>query len=458
VLDTHIMSLESRSLSTQSEFVCTDWSVGRSADEIFFRYELARPEGNTYNFVERICFPFDVIKRVPEEMIDSLHIALSISYFKLDPFSTFTHPYNMTTSQAEFWNEVFQSGLGEFLHENNLRSEVLPQFTSQHGIVRHSASDQRESKGVLLGIGGGKDSIVAAEILRSSGQEFSTFILSTGGQPNPIESVASKVGVKTLRCQRYIDPDLLDLNRQEWALNGHVPFSMILGFLGVIVASADGYSWFCVGNERSSELPAVQSKGCLVNHQWSKTERFERMFGAYLTASGSSAGYFSVVRSLDSVQICKMFAGFTCYFDVFFSDSGSMRIGTGSKAPMWGMDSAKTISTYLLLSAWLDEKVILNIFGYDVSAERGFVSTTESLLAHCSRPMDCVGTPSEIAYSICLAAESRTSSEWEAVHEMSKRVKHGYSHRAVDSMCFDMIPSQLRPTISKAITKLLNNG
>src|SRR5207237_3941832 len=166
----------------------------------------------------------------------------------------------------------------------------------------------------LLTIGGGRDSALAAALLRDSGLAFSCMMLNPS---SAAEKIARHVSASApVIIHRTICPELLELNRREY-LNGHTPFSAYLAFLGAACLLLYGYSDIIVANERSSDEGNVHYRGKEINHQYSKSLRFEALFDEYLRRHLIRDGhYFSFVRPLYVLQIGKLFSNFSEFFEI----------------------------------------------------------------------------------------------------------------------------------------------
>src|SRR6185436_11611047 len=81
----------------------------------------------------------------------------------------------------------------------------------------------------LLTIGGGRDSALAAGLLRDSGHPFTCMMLNSSSAARAIASYVT--AAEPIVIRRSIHPGLLELNRKGF-LNGHTPFSAYLAFLG----------------------------------------------------------------------------------------------------------------------------------------------------------------------------------------------------------------------------------
>jgi hypothetical protein len=249
-----------------------------------------------------------------------------------------------------------------------------------------------------LGIGGGKDSALAGELLKAANLKVIGFTLTTGTVDGQAPAVAEVMKVPLQTIERTIDPLLLELNRVPGAYNGHVPVSVIFALVGCIMAVQTGAATVAVANEASASIPRIGE----VNHQWSKSLEFELLFQDYLSSIVSDLTYLSPIRSLNSVGVASLFSEYPAYHQVFTSDNYVFRIAKdGRPAGRWGLESAKTLSSFMLLSPWLDEAQLAAIFEYDLARDSSLLPLARRLIGtEGTPPLDCVGTPEELTSSL----------------------------------------------------------
>jgi hypothetical protein len=149
-------------------FVYTDFRLRDDQRTVDFNYTVEH-NGESHQLTETLEFPVELTDS-PEQQrsLRALHLALGVSYYKIFIPPTMVHPYAMDESEAAFWNDIWQNGLGEFCYANKLSPDQLAQFIAQDG-TRYEGSTEGDTEGALLGIGGGKDSIVAGELLNYLG-------------------------------------------------------------------------------------------------------------------------------------------------------------------------------------------------------------------------------------------------------------------------------------------------
>src|SRR5262249_4864488 len=191
---------------------------------------------------------------------------------------------------------------------------------------------------------------------------------------------------------------LLDLNRRGF-LNGHTPFSAYLAFLGAACMLLYGYSSVIVSNERSSEEGNVRYRGQDINHQYSKSFRFERLFDEYLQKYlAANVRYFSYVRPLYELQIGRLFANFPMFFDIFKSCNRNRSDGWCGQCP-------KCLSVFLTMYPFVPHSTITKIFGGSLFDREDNIPILQELAGFGTKPFECVATGEEIFAALNLAIE-----------------------------------------------------
>jgi len=383
----------------------------RMADDgrtVSFDYEITR-NGEQYQLTEELIFPVELKDTSAQQAsLRALHLILGVSYFKIFLAPVIKHPYAMDATEAEFWNNIWRHGFGEFLYVNKLSADKLAQFRAQDGEKFEVSEDAAIGKGALLGIGGGKDSIVAGELLKALDVPLEGFVMATGEQRGQAQAVADTMQVPLHVVNRIIDKQLLDLQEQSGAYKGHIPVSVIFALVGTALAIACDKSYVVVANEASASIPRVTWQEASVNHQWSKSFVSEQALQQFIHENATpSVTYFSAIRQLTSVGVAKLFANLNQYFEVFTSDNFVFRIDPARRpSARWSLESPKSLSSFMLLSPWLSEKDMLRTFGMnfldEASLEQLFLELT-GLEGH--PPLDCVGTVEELVLSLNLAVQ-----------------------------------------------------
>jgi hypothetical protein len=172
------------------------------------------------------------------------------------------------------------------------------------------------------------------------------------------------------------------------------------------MAALFDYRYVVVSNEKSSNYGNVEYLGEVVNHQWSKSLEFEKLFQDYTAKFVTKdISYFSLLRPLSELKIVEIFAKYRKYFSVFSSCNTNFRIvgGTGRR---WCGKCAKCIFVFSLLSAFVSKEEIAKIFGDNLYAKEENLPLFEELLGIRNfKPFECVGTPEEMKLAMYLAWE-----------------------------------------------------
>ena len=386
-------------------FVFKGYDAQIRGGEIRFFYELNRGLERTY-FSETLRFPQPEGTLLPTEvltpLLDSLLLILGISYWKLYcPKHIELPALRLSPEQAAFWNTVYTKGLGEFFYKNKLDYRGLVSFPQDTSVQPTASSFTRKDRS-LVPLGGGKDSIVTAELLKSAHKPFTLFAVN----PAPIQSVvAGYIEESFIGFSRDLDPKLAELNKQEGTYNGHVPISVVYAFVGLLAAAIYDYRSVVVSNERSANFGNVQYLGEEINHQWSKSAEFEWLLQSYVSRYiAPDMTYFSFLRPFSELKIAKLFAKHPKYFFVFSSCNRNFVLSGKPMEGKWCGVCAKCAFVFSLFAGILPKHEVISIFGTNLFADTTLVPLFRELfgLEH-SKPFDCVGTPDELYVSFFAA-------------------------------------------------------
>ncbi|MBI3965948.1 MAG: hypothetical protein HY329_09965 [Chloroflexi bacterium] len=339
---------------------------------------------------------------VLENLIFHIGLIETLSYWKCAcPPELVVAAGPLTSDQIEWWRDLYRHGLGEFYYTNDVDFSapdfVTIQSTGADRFVPTVDSGPAADRDFVL-IGGGKDSAVTLQLLKDAGHQLNTLLL------NPIESaleVTRQAGYgEPVIVRRTIDPTLLRLNAASY-LNGHTPFSAYLGFLSIACATLYGYRSLIVSNERSANEGNVEFHGLTVNHQYSKTFRFESSFVDYSRRYLSTrAHYFSMLRPLYELQIAMLFATMPQYFPVCKSCNRNLKLNS------WCGRCAKCLFVYTMLRPFLATSELVDIFGADLfDREESIPLVAELAGVSKHKPLDCVGTLAETQAALRLGVE-----------------------------------------------------
>jgi len=338
-------------------------------------------------------------KNEMEGLVFNIGLIELVSYWKATCSPQIViHNYILDEKQQNWWKKLYYKGLGEFFYQNKIdcKQDDFVQFSFAEEAKPYSDLDFKKietSQKVIVPIGGGKDSVVTLEELRSE-REVVPFIINPRGATLDCARVA---GFETLDdiviLDREIDENLLTCNKQGF-LNGHTPFSAMLAFYTLLVSYGTGTREIALSNEASANEATVL--GTEVNHQYSKSLEFERDFQQYVQDNmGSCAHYYSHLRSFSELQIAEKFAQYPQYFSVFRS------CNAGSKENKWCGNCPKCLFAYIILAPFIDKNTRLEIFGEDLLNKPEMRHFFNQLTGkEMTKPFECVGTVEEVVAAI----------------------------------------------------------
>lgn len=373
--------------------------------KITFDYRIEFSNRGHLDFTETVILP-KVPKNINQEsirkLLESLLIILGISYYKLYCPPRLAIPFGLSKEQSYFWNTVYKKGLGEFMYKNKLDPKRMAKFPYSNVKVYPDKIKTRER--ALLGIGGGKDSIVVVELLRV--YETTSFLLETQNKDIVTERVIEAIGNKSLKIKRTLDPKIFE--KYEGSYNGHIPISAIIAFVGLLSAVVYGYKYVIVANEHSSNFGNLRYKGEIINHQWSKSAEFEKMFQDYSRKFITpDIVYFSLLRQFYEIRIVQMFAEHKKYFPLFSSCNKNFTVSKERQNSLWCGKCPKCAFVFLMLAPFVDKKELLNVFHKNLFADESLVPLFRDLLGFGkSKPFDCVGVPEESQTALFLASKN----------------------------------------------------
>lgn len=360
------------------------------------------------------------------EMLFSLGMVELISYWKTAcPPQVRVSCGSLEPEQIRWWKDLYFNGLGEFFYVNRIHeadpedfmelsgsgeAPSLPAPVSEEAWRAQTDALTGAENGVLVPIGGGKDSAVTLELLRGAGIPLFAYIINPRGATIHTTEAAGLDAEHVIAVKRSLDPNMLELNRQGY-LNGHTPFSALVAFSSVIAARMYGLSYIALSNESSANESTVQ--GSSVNHQYSKSFQFEADFHRYQRRYlPGSAYYFSLLRPLSEFQIARYFAKQKRYHKIFRS------CNAGSKTDSWCGRCPKCLFVYLILSPFLSGQELREIFGRNMLEDAGLRPTLEQLTGiQEEKPFECVGSRDEINTAIAMTIE-RMEQEGETLPDL----------------------------------------
>lgn len=425
------------------QFIFKDYSFSESSKTLTLVYSL----DNELDFKEIYTFDFDYTnydKAQLDRAIQNLFFMAGVSYYKAYlPPEIVIEKGELDKELASFFSKTYEKGLGEFFYLNKLDPNTKVHFpVNSDGIKEIKAEDRN---GMLIGIGGGKDSLVVTEALRDNYQPIHTWSLNHKSQLAPL---INKVGLSHYSVRREIDKTLLVLNDQG-AYNGHVPLSAILACVGTVLAVLSGNRDIVVGNEQTANEPNLTVSGVDINHQYSKSQEFERDYQYLLSKLfGDSIRYYSFLRPLSELRIAEIFSSLALdkYIDSFVSCNRAYTLSESHMA--WCGECPKCVFLFLILTPFVERSKLESIWGgKNLLLDNHLKKTVRELLGISgNKPFECVGEIKE--------SRAAMNMSFKVYPELKKEYQFylpdDYNYMALGT---DEMPSDIKPLFSKFISK-----
>lgn len=365
----------------------------------------------------------DVLNRV----LETIHIALGVSYWKMYcPKEISLLSQTLTKQQAKFWTKVYTNGLGEFFYRNNITIDNRIRFPHVDKSVK--PFHLHISQNVLTGVGGGKDSVVALEMVKELGfEQTPVYIHYDQLSKRTVEEINYQAGLKGIFVKRHIDEHV----KSPSTYKGHVPVSAIIASINLLLSLLYDARYIIVANEHSSNYGNVLYDGYKINHQWSKSFEFEQLFQSYVKFFISpDIHYFSILRNKNELQIARMFAQYPTYFPYFVSCNkrASKELWSASshrsrEMLTWCGACAKCLFVYIMLRPFIDISKMDAIFDKNLLNDESLLLLLQELLGEEEvKPFDCVGTPEEVSAAMYLISKQIESNEANLVTYFKKNV------------------------------------
>ncbi|MFT4248196.1 MAG: UDP-N-acetyl-alpha-D-muramoyl-L-alanyl-L-glutamate epimerase [Pseudomonas sp.] len=336
-----------------------------------------------------------------------LHLIAGVSYYKAAlPADVAIDGYAIDAETAALVESVYLHGLGEFAYRNGLDLHGRFKLPVAAAPVAAGAAGLRGH--ALVAIGGGKDSLVSIEALRTAGvAQTVTWI----GGSQLIRACAERTGLLTLNIGRTLAPELFELNRQG-AWNGHIPVTAVNSAILVFAALLAGVDQVVFSNERSASYGSQIAGTGEVNHQWSKGWAFEQAFGGYVERHvAADLHYYSLLRPLSELAVARQFAR-TDHYDAHFSSCNrNFHIMGERPVHRWCGVCPKCHFVFLALAPFMPKTRLVRIFGRNLLDDANQAAGFDALLEFQDhKPFECVGEGRESRAALATLA---ARAEWQ---------------------------------------------
>ncbi len=368
-----------------------------------------------HSFHEEIHFPqaADLVLREQQQAfqraLELLALIAGISYYKAGLADEIrAEGLEIAPDMADFLQQLYQHGLAEMLWRSGREDFSIPAFpVTQHR--RRIPARFPLNRRSLLAMGGGKDSLLSADLLKRMEEPVHGVFV---GNSSLIAHTIEVAGLPALQIRRKLDPKLALLN-DAGAYNGHVPITAINSAILLLAALLLDFDRIIFSNEHSAnEGNFTNAAGREVNHQYSKSLAFEAAFAEQIQQHiHPELQYFSLLRPFNETTILQQFSRLPRYHPHFSSCNRNFHLhGSRNAETLWCGQCPKCHFTFLGLAPFLTREEMLAIFGRNLLEDTAQLGSFAALagLGHF-KPLECVGT---LAESRSLLAHLRQHPDW----------------------------------------------
>lgn len=377
-------------MSKYRRFIFENYTFSPETGVLDLQYKL----DEELSFTETYRFDFPFVNYSPEALeraLQMLFFLAGVSYYKRYlPPEIVVKAGSIDTQTASFLSKTYQHGLGEFWYVNKLDPRTPVVFPVTTELAPTPPMQTPLPKGLLIGVGGGKDSLVTIEALRDHPDGITTWSLN---HRHLLEPLVEQIGTTHAWVERTLDPQLSG-QKDPTIYHGHVPISAIFAATGTIVAILTGRRDNIVSNEQSANEPTLHYQGVAINHQYSKSQDFEQKYQKQLQHDfGGQLRYYSYLRPLTELRIAELFAktAYEKYKNVF--SSCNRAYVHGSDHLFWCGECSKCAFVFLMLTPFLARAELEQLWhGKNLLLTPELQPTYRQLLGiEGDKPLDCVG-------------------------------------------------------------------
>lgn len=318
----------------------------------------------------------------------------------------------LTDELFELWRIVIHHVWAQWRYEHDLADYQGPRPDRplrRGGPV--ALAHRNPDGGNLWFCGGGKDSLLASELLAAIGEPFDALEYSHSiyGRSQPQVALIDRLVDATTAGRRhriYMYDTSTDLPQPLDDLGVYAGVKYVLAaetpaalFASLPVAIVHGYGNLLVGHERSANVGNLTwpASGEDINHQWGKSLAAERLLGDYVGSHlAPGIEYFSVLQPVNDALVF----GALRHAGERIALAHSCNV-----AKPWCMRCAKCAYVWICYKAWLPWQQVDAVFGgtnlCDVDENQVWFRQMLGLEDHT--PFECIGQIDEVRLAFTMA-------------------------------------------------------
>ncbi|HET8931668.1 MAG TPA: hypothetical protein VFN21_13490 [Acidimicrobiales bacterium] len=348
----------------------------------------------TFTLAERLDPVVDPAHPSIGHLLDVAHLCVGVSYYKLTLPGRIVAHRPLHPAISALVPHLYDHGLRELAIRNDLAVPLEVSINAPAGSsaepVDLFAAPGTTDAGPLVPFGGGKDSTLTLSVLADADP------VAFSIHPTPVQRrAAAAVGVPLLSMTRRLDP-LLSVRTAEGGWNGHIPITAINSSVSAIIAALLGRHDVVIANERSAEEPTMRVDDVPVNHQYSKTFRFENALADAIAPTGIR--YWSSVRRWSELAIAGALAHRGALRNAILSCNRAFSLTNPDPDPHWCRNCAKCRFTFVSFAPFLTPDEATEMFGGNLLDDPEQIEGVRALWS--DKPFDCVGELAESAIAV----------------------------------------------------------
>lgn len=341
-------------------------------------------------------------EKYSQELIE--RIAAHIALFEgMKLCSLFPQYYDLSTIAEhleqpvlDLFVKIYQGVFGQHWYENNVTDYQQPEIIYSQELGKSvPVPILGDHKTILIGCGGGKDSIVGMKLLEEAGIPFASlqYSHSVYGKADlqhkliagVVEEVHPVSPHKISILDDFTDFPFLKLYFPE---NSGItaPETPVSVFESLFLMLAGGYNYLCFAHEKSANTGNLiwEEIGKEVNHQWGKSLEAERILDQFVREHLlSDFNYFSILQPIYDFRI---FQNLSKYPEVL------PKIHSCNLEKPWCKKCPKCAYVWLGLTAFFSSNLVDAVFKSNWFDDEDLLPTFREMVGlSVHTPFECIG-------------------------------------------------------------------